>query len=93
MDSYDAIRIYDASSIKDVQDQVDKLRHENEELRASSGRVAELEAQVERLQNTVLRCRRPRTASALILLMRHFKVKINVFKAEEVNLDDLRTPK
>jgi len=53
MDSYDAIRIYDASSIKDVQDQVDKLRCENEELRASGGRVAELEAQVLRLAKVV----------------------------------------
>ena len=51
MDSYDAIRIYDASSIKDVQDQVDKLRRENEELRASSGRVAEMEAQLKATQD------------------------------------------
>ena len=46
--------------------------------------------EVERLQNTVLSCRRPRTASALILLIQHFNMKANVFEAEEVDLDDLR---
>jgi hypothetical protein len=49
--------------------------------------------EVEKIQASVLKCRRLRTASALILLMRHFKMKANVFKAEEVNLDDLHEPK
>jgi integrase len=49
MEAYDSIRIYDQTSIKDVQDQLDRLHRENEELKADSGRMETLESQVQEL--------------------------------------------
>ena len=37
----------------------------------------------------MIQCRSLKTAAALYRLMRHYDLKINIFSAQEVNMDEL----
>jgi hypothetical protein len=51
--------------------------------------LREARGDVERLQASVIQCRSLKTAAALYRLMKHYNLKVNIFSAQEVNMDEL----